>query len=160
MDIDQYREYLHNEHPIAEPETQFLDHTDDLVSVSSERMPPYAPSFGPETQTSESCSVAFGGEALAPKPESEVSQVPSQQQQPELSGLAAAVAVSVLIPIILFSVIPGFIGRMAVTVMVAGFVVFALMQSKIVGRGALSHEGIVCGGIYVGVMAVIAGIMA
>jgi hypothetical protein len=80
--------------------------------------------------------------------------------QSQLQGLAVAIAVAVLVPIMTFSVIPGFIGRMTVVSLVAGGVVFALMQAGVVGKGCFGKEGLVCGGIYGGVMVVIAGILA
>jgi len=139
---------LEKDHPIAEVEARFLDPTDDLVSVCSEKMPRYATSFCPETQTSESSSVAF---------EQFVS--PADFQQAGLPSLAAAIAVAVLVPILTFSVIPGFIGRMAVVGLVAGFVVFALMQSGVIGRHSFGREGLLCAGIYGGVMIIVAGIV-
>jgi hypothetical protein len=80
--------------------------------------------------------------------------------QPGFSGLAVAIAVSVLVPILTFSVIPGFIGRMTVVGLVAGGVVGALMQSGVIGRAMLGREGLICGGIYGGVMIIVAGIIA
>ena len=86
--------------------------------------------------------------------------VPERESQPQLQGLAVAIAVSVLVPILTFSVIPGFIGRMTVVGLVAGGVVFALMQAGAVGKGCFGREGLVCGAIYGCVMVVIAGILA
>ena len=72
-----------------------------------------------------------------------------------------AVAVSVLVPIITFPVIPGFIGRMTVSFLVALGVFGALVQGGIVGIGVLlEKEGALCAAIYGGVMVVVAGIMA
>lgn len=148
-DISLYRSYLHSEQPIAEVETHFLDPTDDLVSVCSDRVPRSSTSFSPETQTSYASSVDF-----IARSEQTVAQPPG------LSGLAVAIAVAVLVPILTFSVIPGFIGRMTVVGLVAGGVVGALMQSGIVGRSMFRRDGLICGGIYGGVMIVVAGIMA
>jgi hypothetical protein len=65
-----------------------------------------------------------------------------------------------LVPILTFNVIPGFVGRLTVTALVASGVIGALVQSGILGRGALfGKESITCAGIYGGVMIVIAGIM-
>jgi hypothetical protein len=154
-DIDHYREYLHTEHPIAEAETHFLDPTDDLVSVCSETVRPYVPSFNPETQTSASSSVAFEhGE------QNELTRRRSEDHDsPGLSGLALAIAVAVLVPILTFSVIPNFIGRITVAGLVAGGVVFTLIQSRAVRGSILGREGLICGGIYGGVMIVLAGII-
>jgi len=147
-DISTYRDYLSSEHPIVEAETHFLDPTDDLVSVCSERLPRRQTTFCPETQTSYASSVEF------------LNTPHTQPAPPGLSGLAVAIAVAVLIPILTFSVIPGFIGRMTVAGLVAGGVVFALMQSGEIGRGMVGREGLICGGVYGGVMLIIASIMA
>jgi len=128
----------------VESETHFLDPTDDLVSVCSETVRRYVPSQNPETQTSESSSVAFEKRL---------------DIQPGLSGLAIAIAVSVLVPILTFTVIPNFLGRMTVAGLVSGGVVFTLIQSSAIRQSVLGREGLICGGIYGGVMIVIAGIM-
>jgi len=57
-------------------------------------------------------------------------------------------------------VIPGFIGRLTVVGLVGGGVVGALMQAGLVNPGLPSREGLICAGMYGGVMTVIAGIMA
>ncbi|TAQ88696.1 hypothetical protein B7494_g2983 [Chlorociboria aeruginascens] len=148
-DITHYREYLSSEHPIAEAETRFLDPADDLVSVFSDNVPsiPSIPST-PSTHSKETSA------------ESTTSTTSSFDIQNHLQGLAAAIAVAVLIPILTFNVIPGFLGRMTVVCLVAGGVVGALMQSGVVGPGVIGREGAICGGIYVGVMTIIAGIVA
>jgi hypothetical protein len=154
-DISIYRQYLQTEHPIADIETHFLDPADDLVSICSENLqPPSQFSHAPPSWTS-----------------SEVSRESSSQLQPELDeeddiksplpGLAMAIAVSVLVPIITFHVIPGFIGRMTVSFLVALGVFGALVQSGITGSGVLlEKEGAMCAAIYGGVMSIVAGIMA
>ena len=82
-------------------------------------------------------------------------------QPGSLPGLATAVAVAILVPILTFNVIPQFIGRLTVTALVAVGVIFALMQSGVLERGMLfGREAMSCAGIYGGVMIVIAGIMA
>jgi len=128
----------------VDAETHFLDPTDDLVSVCSETVRRYKPSLNPETQTSESSSVAFEKRL---------------DVQPGLSGLAIAIAVSILVPILTFTVIPNFLGRMTVAGLVVGGVVFTLVQSSAIRGNVLGREGLICGGIYGGVMIVIAGIM-
>ena len=72
-----------------------------------------------------------------------------------------AIAVAVLVPILTFTVIPGFIGRLTVAGLVAGGVVFALIQQGLVApRHTLGRDGLVCGGVYGGVMIVLAGIIS
>lgn len=130
---------------IAEAETRFLDPADDLVSVCSEPIRQVVPEALPITVSSSEPSV------LPPNP---------FNLQAGLPGLATAVAVAVLIPILTFSVIPGFVGRMTVVLLVALGTVGALYQSGVVGRHTLSRDLITCSAIYGGVMVVIAGIMA
>ena len=82
------------------------------------------------------------------------------EPQSQLQGLAVAIAIAVLVPILTFNVIPGFIGRMTVVGLVASGVVFALMHAVVVGMGCFGRVGLVCGGVYGGVMVVLAGIIA
>jgi hypothetical protein len=158
-DISNYRHYLQTERPIADIETHFLDPADDLVSIYSENLQPLSQfSHAPPSSTSSS---------------SEVSHESSSQLQPEfdeeedddnkspLPGLAMAIAVSVLVPIMTFHVIPGFVGRMTVSFLVALGVFGALVQSGIMRSGILlEKEGAMCAAIYGGVMSIVAGTMA
>lgn len=91
--------------------------------------------------------------------ETENAGVDESGKDANLPALAAAIALSILIPILTFGVIPGFLGRMTVVSLVAGGVLGALMQSGVLsGRDILGREGMVCGGIYGGLMVVLAGI--
>lgn len=156
-DVDTYREYLSTEHPIAEAETHFLDPSDDLVSICSS-IPSPSP---PMSNQSQSQPLSRSESQISATPSNCESIVTSDHEpQSQLQGLAVAIAVAVLVPILTFSVIPGFIGRVTVVGLVASGVVFALMQAAVVGKGCFGREGLVCGGIYGGVMIVIAGIMA
>jgi hypothetical protein len=88
------------------------------------------------------------------------SQLDTEPKSP-IPGLAAAIAASILIPILTFNVIPNFIGRLTVTLLVAMFATFGLIQSGILGQGGLlGREGCVCAGIYGGVMIIMAGVMS
>jgi hypothetical protein len=156
-DIETYREYLSTEHPIAEAETQFLDPSDDLVSICSS-IPSPSPAMSNQSQS----------QPLS-RSESQTSTTPStfqsivtsdREPQSQLQGLAVAIAVAVLMPILTFNVIPGFIGRITVVGLVASGVVFALMQAGVVGKKCFGREGLICGGVYGGVMIIIAGIIA
>jgi len=138
-DISLYRTYLSTEHPIAESETHFLDPSDDLISLCSDTLPHPSPTH-PTKSSQNNNDAPFDLQSRFP-------------------GLAAAVSVAVLVPILTFSVIPGFLGRMTVVMLVTTGVVGALMQAGIVGRNLLGWEGSVCVGLYGGVMAVIAGVV-
>jgi len=162
-DIEQYRTYLQTEQPIAEAETHFLDPTDDLVSIYSDNLapPPFLrTSHAPSSTVSSSEISSQVSSSVAPPP-SPVRAAPQPELQPMLPGLATAIAIAILVPIITFSVIPGFIGRLTVAMLVAVFMVGGLVQSGIVQRNMLlGKESLTCAGIYVGVMTVIAGIVA
>jgi len=74
----------------------------------------------------------------------------------ELAHLAIATAVAVLVPILTFTVIPGFVGRMAVVLLVALAVFGTQAQAGTVGIDR--RDLVVCVGVYGGVMAVLAGV--
>jgi hypothetical protein len=159
-DISAYRTYLQTENPIAEEETHFLDPTDDLVSVYSENLnhrhprsthsPSYAPSnFSVDERPSIPSTFPSSSSSLH-----------SSVDQNNLPGIASAIAASVLVPILTFSVIDKFLGRLVVTLLVAVGVLGGLMQSGIMSRTAMfGQEAIMCAGIYGGVMIVMAGIL-
>jgi hypothetical protein len=161
-DVTIYREYLHSAHPIAEPETHFVDQADDLVSVCSSIPPSISPSHA-QTSTSQTLTQAnywatrSSGSSIA---DTDITPAPEPIAKPALTSLAIAIAVAILVPILTFSVIPGFMGRITVTGLVAGGVVGALIQAEHINAGQmLEREGFVCGGIYVGGMVLVAGIM-
>jgi hypothetical protein len=86
--------------------------------------------------------------------------VAPQQEHPSLPALALALAIAVLVPILTFAVIPGFVGRLVVVGLVAAGVVGAGMQSGLLdGRAVVGTEGLVCAGVYGGVMVVVAGVV-
>ncbi|KAG4436494.1 hypothetical protein IFR05_008035 [Cadophora sp. M221] len=164
-DIEHYRTYLQTEQPIAEAETHFLDPTDDLISIYSETLAP--PSFPHSSHASSSTVSSSESSSQVSSSTTPSAPLPSPistlhpELQPILPGLASAIAIAILVPILTFSVIPGFMGRLTVAMLVATFMVGALIQSGIVQRYMLlGKESLTCAGIYVGVMVVIAGIVA
>ncbi|KUJ10934.1 uncharacterized protein LY89DRAFT_739914 [Mollisia scopiformis] len=169
-DIDQYREYLEVEQPIHEAETHFLDPEDDLVSLSSQPLHHRSPyrrhhSESPSSEVSSSdISSRHLASASAPSAESKLPELQNPTKdtvQSIFPALAAAIATSILLPVLTFTVIPGFIGRLTVTLLVALFTVAALIQAQILSRKVLlGRESVMCFGIYGGVMTVLAGIMA
>jgi hypothetical protein len=160
-DVDAYRSYLHSANPIIEAETHFLDPEDDLVSIYSDHLPPSTTSYSTSNPlTSSTCSLSTS--AVESKPASTHSEVRVENpyHAPIIKALAASLAVSVLVPILTFFVIPGFIGRITATALAVGGVLFALMQGGCLDqRMLLRSEGLMCAGIYGGVMIVVAGIM-
>ncbi|KAJ8063722.1 hypothetical protein OCU04_007585 [Sclerotinia nivalis] len=84
--------------------------------------------------------------------------------------LAFAIALSILVPILTFATIPTFLGRMTVVCLVGTGTVGALIQSGFMGvsdvigsirgsRGSQRREGLVCVGVYLGCMGVLAGVV-
>lgn len=170
-DIDQYREYLEMEQPIHEAETHFLDPEDDLVSLSSQPLHHksyrrrYRDSDSPSSGEVSSSEVSSRQSASPQKDTLAKASEPLDQAKENLQSifpaLAAAIATSILLPILTFTVIPGFLGRLIVTGLVALFLIAALVQAQILGKGVLlGREAMMCAGIYGGVMTVIAGIMS
>jgi hypothetical protein len=165
-DIDQYREYLEVEQPIHELETHFLDPEDDLISLSSQPLhhkSRYRRSQPSESPSSEESSSEVS--SRSPAPLDTPAKVPvvktKENRQSMFSAFAAAIATSVLLPVLTFVVIPNFIGRLTMTFLVALFTVVALLQAQILSRQVLlERDALTCVGIYGGVMIVLAGIMS
>ncbi len=145
--VKKYRHYLHTEKPVIENEAKFLDAAGDLVSLG--RKP--RSSEAERREVAQPRKVHFGGE---------ISQQPASPP-PHLRIIAIAVAATVLVPILTFGVIPGFVGRMTVVMLVAMGTVGLLYQAGVAGRDLLGNmEWASCAVLYAGVMVVIAGVVA
>lgn len=130
-------------------ETHFLDPADDLVSVCSSVPASSVAASQAQTLTQNAYTSSARKAAAA-------EDTPARP----LTTSAIAVALAVLIPILTFSVIPGFLGRLTVAGLVAGGVLGSLIQAGVFTAGhLLEKEGLVCGGIYLAGMVVIATIM-
>jgi uncharacterized membrane protein len=168
-DVQLYRGYLANYAPIAEIETRFLDAADDLVCVveSDEDMVtdeediatpmsrPDLVGFDPRRRAS---ILSQSDISRRHDDRSTVSQEQDVPDKPSLLHLSVAMAVAIVIPILTFLVIPGFIGRMTVVSLVAIGTLGALVQGKVIGVKA-TQEFCVSVGLYGGVMAVLAGMV-
>ena len=133
-------------------ETRFLDPADDLVSVCSSVPASSVAVSQAQTLTQNTYS------ASTHKPVG--AGVRDDASGRALTASAIAVALAVLIPILTFPVIPGFVGRLTVTGLVAGGVMGSLIQAGVLTtRHLLERDGLICGGIYLGAMVVIATIM-
>ncbi len=134
--IETYRAYLEEEKPVVEAEARFLNATEDLIVF--DRKPPKSspPSFS---------------YSLAQPPKWPLAPLPS---------LACIVAAAVLIPILTFTVIPGYLGRMTVVLLVGMGVVAGLIQAGVAGRDLLGRERVACGLVYGGLTAVVACIVS
>lgn len=177
-DIDDYRDYLYAEQPIAEAETHFLDPEEDLVTISRHgkrrRHPHRSNSFGSGSVNSSAVSSrASATPALSqpPSPSTVISPTAKPVKTPKVAHkatakntffiLAGAAALAILIPILTFLVVPALVGRVIITILVTLSVTTILLQSHLVNsKLLLSQEGGMCVGLYGGIMLVIAGIMA
>ncbi|KAI2616753.1 hypothetical protein GGR54DRAFT_641345 [Hypoxylon sp. NC1633] len=166
-DIHEYRTYLANHAPIAEVETHFLDPTDDLISVVDEvqeevveeaiATPIPRPDFTMFNARSES--------PIRPRPvspyrqeENDTETVDNMYDEPPIIPLSIAVTIAIIIPILTFLIIPGYLGRLTVVFLVGLGTLGALIMGRIVT--VRTWELLTCVGLYGAVMAVIAGIVA
>ncbi|ETS02441.1 hypothetical protein M419DRAFT_78030 [Trichoderma reesei RUT C-30] len=164
-DVFDYKAYLQDINPLVDVECQFLDATDDLVNlVRRRRRSNGNPQDDPLSPMPRSSSVV----GFPPPPSSQISNAgsslyPGQSAAPpSVKGLALAMAMIVLAPIVCFSVIPGFVGRMTVVLLVGLGGAAALLQSglfALVAEERSTLDWVLCAGVYGGVMAVIAGII-
>lgn len=171
-EISQYKGFLTTQNPIVEAETRFLDMADDLVSLSREPDVLDIPSEDLVTPMPRPRHDEMGfppRSAMADFDDNRPTPVPPLPKQTQsldaasLRQLVFAMLMAILVPILLFTVIPGFVGRMAVVLLVAATVVTALIQSGLYAiltetRGGLDY--VLCIGLYGGAMAIIAGALA
>ncbi|POR36957.1 Uncharacterized protein TPAR_02844 [Tolypocladium paradoxum] len=174
-EIHNYKSYLVSRRLLVDDETKFLDAPQDLLSLAMEEPMPegFVADEGMTPMPRLAEEVEFPASSFK-APESEAdswtsargpSTRPSTRAQDALgatiSQLGLAMFVAVFAPIVAFSVIPTFAGRIAVVLLVGASVATALMQSGVVrllGRGTL--DWILCAGIYGGAMAAVAGTLA
>ncbi|RFU77752.1 hypothetical protein TARUN_4463 [Trichoderma arundinaceum] len=165
QDVYSYKSYLATAAPLVEDESQFLEASDDLVNLARRRRRSNGnPSDDPLSPMPQSSSVV----GFPPPPSSQISNAgssshPAQNNtQPSLRRLVLAMAAIILAPIVCFSVIPGFVGRMTVVLLMGLGGAIGLLQSglfNLVAEDRSTLDWVLCAGVYGGVMAVIAGII-
>jgi len=175
-EVQTYRNYLANYAPIADTETRFLDATEDLVcfGYNDEEDKSEDTSEDEEdlaTPLSRSDHASFHNRRRASIfSQSDTSRrqdnrsIVSQDQdlilhKLSLTHVSVAVAGAVIVPILTFVVIPGFIGRMTVVCLVGIGTLGALVQGHVVELQA-TQETCLCFGLYGMVMAVLAGMIS
>lgn len=158
-DINQYRTYLATHNPIAELETRFLDAIDDLVCVTDNL--PATPDFE-------------GSATATPMPRNFNLPSPANSNSSQYSGsysqdvddgdetrpfvpLSLAMATAVVVPVLTFGVIPGYLGRIAVVLLVGLGILGMLIQGRVVGVRA-TRDFLICASFYGGIMATIAAL--
>lgn len=169
-DIHEYRSYLATHAPIAEVETRFLDPTDDLVCPSYEYQevvdedPIPTPIPHHDFPIGEHRSVSPIPSPIKSRPTSPYRQeeigtetVISMYEESPIVPLSIGITVSVILPILTFLIIPGYLGRLTVVFLVGLGILGALIQGGIVA--VRTWELSICVGLYGAVMAVIAGIV-
>ncbi|KFY11040.1 hypothetical protein V492_04709, partial [Pseudogymnoascus sp. VKM F-4246] len=112
-DVESYRAFLAQAQPVVREEAMFLERGGDLISLA----PPSVPA-----PAAAAAAAAVGKEVGAEKEQRSLSPPPSYRQpQPatQRAMLLAALA-SILLPVLMFTVVPNFVGRIAVAVLVAG----------------------------------------
>jgi uncharacterized protein DUF6594 len=170
-DVGDYRSYLATHNPIVEIETRFLDVVDDLVSMArpsspdtdqtdfaSDGAPTPMPQYSNDPTSTLPTNPSDNDKASLMTKISNAQPVTSVFE-PTVPHVALAVAVSFLLPILTFSVIPSFVGRMIVVLLVALGVLGPLMQSR-ERLGVDAQDGVILASIYGGVMAVVAVIFS
>lgn len=155
-DIHEYRGYLATHDLIAEPETHFLDPNEDLICLGD----------APESSCDEEDMIATpmprrGSilNSLADSFQPSFPTVIDEDETVEDSSFPVKIAVSiaVLVPMLTFIVIPGYLGRMGVVILVGIGVLTALLQSRTIEMRA-TRDFCFSAGAYGVFMAVIAGI--
>ncbi|KAI1378143.1 hypothetical protein F4677DRAFT_36241 [Hypoxylon crocopeplum] len=170
-DIREYRNYLAAHTPIADVETHFLDATNDLVSVvndSPEDVIEEEPIATPMPRPDFTMADIRSGppSPMKPRPvspyrhqeDNDTETIDNMFDEPPIVPLSVAVTMAVIIPILTFLVIPGYLGRLTVVFLVGLGALGALIQGGIVP--IRTWELFICVGLYGAVMAVIAGIVA
>lgn len=131
--------------------------------------PPLSTVEKEETPLLRQPEVSNGEVNIAPSIE-ESAQVPVQEQpaKPTVKSgnahvvlhVVIAMAVAVLIPIIAFSAVPGFVGRITVVLLVGLSAMGSVVQSGVVKRNVDSNADMMCiTAVYAAVMAVVAGVI-
>ncbi|KAL7619393.1 hypothetical protein AAE478_009932 [Parahypoxylon ruwenzoriense] len=168
-DINEYRRYLTIHGPIVEAEAHFLDVTDDLICVNyesqeevidEEAIPTPLPHTDFAIPSPRSPSPSKSRPVSSYRQEETITEtVDDAADGSPIIPLSIAVTVAVIIPILTFLIIPGYLGRLTVIFLVGLGALGALIQGGLVGVRA-NRELFICVGLYGAVMAVIAGIVA
>lgn len=113
------------------------------------------------TSTIHTRSTTHPRSAILPVPTAETNIAKEAVPRISLPVLACAISFTFLLPILSFLVIPGLLGRVIVTILVAFGALGGLLHTEIVSSNVLlSQEGATCIALYGGIMLVIAAIVA
>lgn len=91
---------------------------------------------------------------------STVSSSSSENDAHVILHVVIAMAVAVLIPVLAFSAVPGFAGRISIALLVGLSAMGSVVQSGVVKKSGDSNADVVCiAAVYAAVMAVVAGVI-
>ncbi|KAH6653351.1 hypothetical protein BKA67DRAFT_659975 [Truncatella angustata] len=159
-DVHEYRGYLATHSPIAEPETRFLDTSEDLICLGDQSESDGDDEDAAATPMPRKYSILFAPKTPADSAEADYLGTDFQEDnviaRPSIP-INLAMVVAVVVPTLTFSVIPDYIGRMAVVLLVGTGVLGALVQSQAVGTHATT-DFCICAGAYGAIMSLIAGV--
>lgn len=182
-EVEKYRQFLRWERPVVDPESRYIDEAveDDLVVLGG-RSGPFHRHKGQEprlvsdgssigtdlTRFLSSSASVHSDQRLPNKGSSVVENAPLIP----LPTMATALAAAFLIPILTFGIIPNWLGRMTVVLLVGLGVWGGVWQSLSLSKGAdggvtsgegrewmVGSDGLIIAGVYGGVMAVVAAVV-
>lgn len=128
-DVDAYRAFLANTQPVVPEEARFLDQGGDLISLAPPPPPAPVQAVVAPSQVEESGQGKFA-----------IQSVQMQQPHTQRALLLAALA-SILLPVLMFTVVPNFVGRIAVAVLVAGLLWGMVGAQGAVMKGLVGGSG-------------------
>jgi len=161
-----YKNYLATSKLIVDDETRFLDASNDLITLNTQNLAmddfnttAHGPTPTPMREAAEEEQFQSFFRDNSSPPSARLDQgVTSKPDDALLVRLALSGTCVVLVPIMIFSIIPSFAGRMAIVLLVV------LGVSIMADQSGLLHEverhrrdWIVYFGLYCGAMAVLAG---
>lgn len=164
-DIHMYKNYLATSKLIVDDETRFLDASNDLISLNTQNLamdevnttadgPTPMPEEAREVEQFQSFFRDNGS-----SPSARLGQGAARKSDDALLVRLALSGTSVvLVPIMIFSIIPSFVGRMAIVLLVVlGVSIMADQSGLLQEVERHRREYIVYLGLYGGAMAVLAG---
>ncbi|ETS75274.1 hypothetical protein PFICI_12218 [Pestalotiopsis fici W106-1] len=157
-DVHEYRGYLATHRPIVEIESQFLDAGEDLICLGDTFDSGYDEDAAP-TPTPRRGSISFEQRSLDDDPQQyfpTVNDKDSALDDPSVP-INLALAIAVVVPTLIFSLIPGLLGRMVVVALVGTGVVGILRRGHVIGT-RVTKDFCICAGTYGAIMAVIASV--
>lgn len=147
-DVEQYGEYLATKRPLIEAESSFIDHTRDLVSLAPKRLHSHAYNEGDGTTRSTArqqrrltATAHNDGQHMGSKHATRASRSSHIMRQQQEQTLWLSALISILLPILVFHIIPDFMGRMVVALLIGLGIVGLLVQTGATGLLALGRGG-------------------